>query len=173
VIGNSLQTAAARELTAVGIAALVVLAVFVLVLWPSDRSHLTARSRVWRRMNLFTGGLVVILAIDLLPDLSEEVELAHRADEIAIEVLAGLAIVWFAFRRRRLAPSLTPLAMIGLVEVIKLVAIAMERSDNADVQGDIVLAAIGVPVLAALGLVYARLWPRRAIGPDEAAAELV
>jgi peptidoglycan/LPS O-acetylase OafA/YrhL len=167
-----MQTAAARELTAVGIATLVVLAVLVLVVWSSDRAHLTAPSRAWRWMNLLTAGLVIVLAIDLLPDLSEETEWTHRADEMAIELLAGLAIVWFGFRRHRLARSLVPLAIVGLVVVVKLVAIPVEWSDNADVQGDIVLAAIGVPVLIALGLVYVRAWRRWAAVPDETAVDL-
>jgi hypothetical protein len=166
-----MRTAAERELTALGIAALIVLAVLVLVVWSSDRAHLDARSRAWRWVNLSTLSLVVILAIDLLPDLAEETEWAHRADELAVEILASLAIVWFAYRRRRLARSLVPLALVGVVEVVKLVAIPVEWSDTVDVQGDMVLAAIGVPVLTALALVHARLWHRWPLVPGETAAK--
>ena len=161
-----MHTAAERELTALGIALLVVLVVLVLVATSSDRAHLDPRSRAWRWLNLLTPGLVVVLAIDLLPDLAEETEWAHRADEVVIEALAGLAIAWFAFRRQRLARSLTPLALVAVVEVVKLVAIPVELGDTPDVKGDIVLAAIGVPVLSALALVYARAWRRWRPAPE-------
>lgn len=45
----------------------------------------------------------------------------------------------------------------------------MELGDAADVEGDIVLAAIGVPALTALALVYAWAWRRWRPATDEAA----
>lgn len=160
MIGSSMQTAAARELTAAGIAALVILAALLLLAWSSDREHLDASSRGWRWLNLLTAGLVVVVAIDLLPDLAEETEWAHRADEVAILVLAGLAIAWCAGRERRLARSLAPMCMLVIGVICKLLAIPIEWHDTADVQGDIVLAALGVPVVAVLAVIYSRVWHR-------------
>jgi hypothetical protein len=160
MIGNSMQTAAERELTEAGIAALVILVVLLVVAWSSDRSHLDASSRMWRWLHLFPTGLVVVLGIDLLPDLAEETEWTHRADELAIIVLAGLAIVWYAGRRRRLARSLAPLCLVVIGEAIKLFAILIEWRDTADVQADIVLAVLGVPVVATLVVIYSRIWRR-------------
>ena len=160
MIGNSLQTAAERELAAAGIAALVILAALLLLAWSSDREHLDASSRGWRCLNLLTVALVVVVAIDLLPDLAEETEWTHRADELAIEVLAGLAIAWCAGRRRRLARALAPICLVMIAEVCKAFAIPIEWHDTADVQGDIVLAALGAPVAAVLAVIYSRVWHR-------------
>jgi hypothetical protein len=160
MIGNSMQTAAERELAAAGIAALVILVALLLLAWSSDRDHIDASSRSWRWLNLLTIGLVVVVGIDLLPDLAEEAEWTHRADEVVIEVLAGLAVAWCAGRRRRLAPSLAPVCLVVIGEVCKLIAIPVEWHDTADVQGDIVLSALGVPVLAVLAVIYSRVWHR-------------
>jgi len=168
MIGNSMQTAAERVLTAAGIAALAILVVLLVVAWSSDRDHLDALSRTWRWLNLFAAGLVVALGIDLLPDFADETEWMHRADEVAIEVVASLAIVWYAGRRRRLARSLAPLGLVVIGEVVKLFAIPIEWRDTADVQGDVVLAALGVPVVAVLAVIYSRIW-RRSGAPGEAA----
>ncbi|HEY7201412.1 MAG TPA: hypothetical protein VIC57_14415, partial [Candidatus Dormibacteraeota bacterium] len=139
--------------------------VLVLLLWSTDRSHLDGGSRVWRRLNLLTSGLIVLLAIDLLPDFAEETEWAHRADEAAIQLLALAALAWYAFRRLRLGRSLVPLFLAMAVEVVKLAAIPVEWNDTADVQGDIVLALVGVPVLTVLALLHVRLWSRPALEP--------
>jgi len=158
VIGSTMQSAGERALTGVGIAILIASVMLVLVLRSADRAHLDGASRVWRRLNLLTSGLVVLLAIDLLPDFAEETEWAHRADEAVIQLLALAALAWYAFRRRRLGRSLVPLVLAMAVEVVKLAAIPVEWNDTADVQGDIVLALVGVPVLTVLTVLYVRLW---------------
>jgi hypothetical protein len=160
VIGNPMQTAGERWLTALGLSVLVVLVVLVRLVWWLDRGQVDGTSRGWRWLNLITAALVAVLAVDLLPDLVEETEWSHRADEIVIELLAAVAIVWYAAGRRRLTRSLTPLALAAAVEAVKVLAIPVEWADSADVQGDIVLALIGVPVLTALALLYVRGWRR-------------
>jgi hypothetical protein len=152
-------------LTGLGIAILVVSIVLVLVIWSADRAHLDGLAPVWRWLNLLTIGLVVLLAIDLLPDFAEETEWAHRADEAAIQVLALAALGWYVFGRHRLGRAMLPLALAAAVVVVKLVAIPVEWNDAADVQGDIVLAVVGVPVLAGLTALYARAWSRPAPEP--------
>src|SRR5262249_31890787 len=145
-----MQTFGERALAGLGIAVLVALVVVALVAWSADRRHLDGRSRAWRWFNLVTVGLVVLLAIDLVPDLAEETEWAHRADELVVQLLAALAVAWYVSGRRRLGRSLIPLAVAAAVELVKLAAIPVEWNDTADVQGDIVLAAVGAPVIAAL-----------------------
>jgi len=169
MIGNPMQTVGERALAGLGIAVLTALVVVTLLVWSADRRHLDGRPRIWRWLNLVTMGLVAVLAIDLVPDLAEETEWAHRADEVVVQLLAALAVAWYVSGRRRLGRSLMPLTIAAAVELVKLAAIPVEWSDTADVQGDIVLATIGAPVVAALALLYLRPWRRSGpAAPDTA-----
>jgi len=158
MIGSPLHTFGERALAGTGLlilAGLVILAALELV---AERDRLQPAQRVWRRFNGICVGLLALVAIDLLPDLADETELLHRADEVVIEVIALSAVVWFlAGRGRRMRRTTLPLWLLGVGELTKLLAIPIEWENSNDVQGDIVLALIGLPVLAVLVAWYWQL----------------
>ena len=165
MIGSPLQSFGERALTGAG---LLVLALVLGILWilaRRERGRLTPDQRAWRRVNALTVGILALLAIDLLPDLPDETELAHRADELVVMGLALLAVGWYVSRTAgRLGRSTTPLALGALALLAKAVAIAVEFKDKPDVQGDIAISAIGLPVLLGLAWLWVRTGRRNSGG---------
>lgn len=127
----------------------------------SERGRLDSAERAWRRFNGACVGLLVLVAVDLLPDLADETELTHRADEAVIAAIAAVAAVWFlSGPARRVQAAIVPLILVAVAELTKLAAVGIEWGDAPDVEGDIVISAIGLPVL----LILASWWRRLVTG---------
>jgi hypothetical protein len=150
VIGGPLEGPGVRALALVGLVCIAVLIMGAVALYRRDMYMLDAASRPWRRLHFLTVALVAAVAIDLLPDLIEEGPWLHRADEFLVESLGLVAVGWFALPGRRLQSSWVPLAIAGGVELVKGIAIVVEWPNPSDVEGDIVVAAIGLPVFLVL-----------------------
>ena len=110
-----------------------------------------------RALNFAVAAFLGALAIGLLTAIPSEDEFTHRLDEIVVAIVVGAFLFWYFAGRNKYSRSTIPLGAIGIVLVIKAVALfVLEFNDVQDRGDDIGISVVVLAYLAIMTWNYVR-----------------
>ncbi len=113
------------------------------------------REAINRGNNLLAVGYLSITSVAVLGLVFGEADWGDKLDDIAIAVLAIIAIIWYFSGRNRYKRSLVPLSLVGISFLAKVAALVIEWDDPASAGDDYgIVIAFFVITLAVAIILY-------------------
>ncbi len=115
----------------------------------------TNRESINRGNNLLAVGYLSVTSVAVLGLVFAEADWADKLDDIAIVVLAVIALIWYFSGRNRYQRSLVPLSLLGISFLAKVAALVIEFGDPASAGDDYgIVAAFFVATVAVAIILY-------------------
>jgi hypothetical protein len=113
---------------------------------------MTTKEAINRGNNLLGVAIVALSGFAFFPDTFAESEFSGKFDELLMLLVGIIAIIWYKLGNNRFSRSATPIVLVIVSLVIKLIGIYLERGDAADL-GDEFGGAV-LLTLAAITLIW-------------------
>ncbi len=109
-----------------------------------------------RGNNLLAVGFLAATAIGVVELAISEDEWSHRIDDILVVLIAVIGVIWYLINKNAYRRSWVPLILVAAGFVLKVIAIAVEFNDVADVGDDFGVTLSFLTMLVIEGYVFYR-----------------